>query len=487
MGRYAMLILVLMLAAAPACLAGEVSVEAEISAPADRVAVMLFIRQEMPDTGSADAALDAAWDRARQWLINNGFKPDQILVSPVSARLFGDEKHYLVRRITLVEPVDPAKSDAVSERLARLVDQAMARGLEPASRLLVLAVDQQGMWNRSGDAQGRFIFFLPRDPAKLVEQATRKAMDQLRGRIAMLSAAANLPALHQNELTITEPPLLESDLAGDRIGVSGASADAVLAAAKLTAKTSAGPADAVTLGIVGQGRIETDIDQAVVYTRLAAVNSSFQGAMDDLTEQSRQLQDRLKPIAKAQLSLEGIAFFSGYANGINVGGNMADGQLPGGVYRQARIQLMRLPDESLADFKIRVGNLLRIIRGGRIDRPYQPTVLALWGAAGDGPWRQKAMAEAVRDAQDRAGRHAATLGMKLGPIVDVEPAPEQEQSPMTMLLSQFLMTNPHPLQRESAGIMVRFGEQAILDVPLLVRFAVQPHDSPASNQYNPSP
>lgn len=487
MVRCAWLMLFVIPLIAAVCPAGSIAAEAEVSAPADRVAVMLFIRREVTETDSGAAAMDATWDRARQWLINNGFKPDQILVSPVLSQLFGDEKQYLMRRITLVEPIDPDKADATAERLARLVDQAMARGLEPASRLAVLAGDQRGMLYRQGQTAGQFIFFLPSHPSELVEQAALKAMEQLRQQAAMLAAATQLPAAHLLNLTIREPALLESDLAEGRMGVSGASADEVLAQVKITAEFPPESAAARTLETVGQGRIETDIEQAVLYTRLAAVNSSFQGALDDLAEQKRRLEEAIKPPAKSQLMLEGIAFFSGFANGINIGGNMAAGQVPGGAYREARFRMVREKDEGLADFRIRVENAIRAMRGGRIDRPYQPpAVLALWGVADENPWVQKAMAAAVRDARDRAARHADALGMTLGAILGVNPAPEQDQSPMAILLNQFLMDNPHPLQRESAGIMVRFGEKPILNVPLSVRFAVQMDDSPSSNQYNPT-
>ncbi|MCC7351923.1 MAG: SIMPL domain-containing protein [Phycisphaerales bacterium] len=483
MARMMALILMFLMAAAAVCRGGTVSAEAEISGPADRVAVMMFIRQETSENQSGEAALDAVWDRARQWLINNGYKPEQIMAGPVTRRLFNNEQQYLVRRITLVEPVDPAKADQVAEKLARLIDQAMARGLEPASRLMSLDADQQGMMFQSGGVAGQFVFFLPRDPAGLVEQAARKGMEQLRRQVGWLSAAASLPALHPVDLTIDEPAQLESDLSQGRIGINGDSADEVLARVKVTARLSAGPEVGQTLEIVGQGRVETDIGQAVLFTRLAAVNPSYQGAMDDLAEQARRLRDSIKDLPKAQLTIGGVALFSGYVNGINIGGNAADGQLPGGAYREARIKLVREAQEGEADFRIRVGNLVRVIRGDRVDRPYQPpAVLALWGAADEGAWMSKAMSAAVDDARQRAQRHAATLGLKLGAILDAGPASQPESSPMTMLLSQFLRDNPHPRQRESAGIMVRFGEKPVLNVPLAVRFAVEP-----ANQYNPTP
>ena len=228
------LALIALLGMVAVCLAGSISTEAEVCAPADRVAVMMFVRQEVSENQSGEAALDATWDRARQWLINNGFTPDRIVVGEAAVRLFSDEKQYLVRRITLVEPIDPQKADQSAEKLARLVDQAMARGLEPASRLTVLEADRQGMMYRSGEIAGQFVFFLPRDPAKLVEEATRKGMEQLRRQIELLSATASLPTLHQAHLSIEEPPLLDTDLADGRIGISGASADAVSAQVKVS-------------------------------------------------------------------------------------------------------------------------------------------------------------------------------------------------------------------------------------------------------------
>jgi len=459
------------------CQASSLTAQGHASAPCDRAVVMLFMRIEAHPDGSEQQQLENNWKEAKTWLNNFGVKDEQIVLRPVVARLFQDQKRYALKRLAITFKIDGDKGEEDLNTIAQLVDQASARGMYPVSQMMMLAAEPESVALPSpaiSDAANHFIFFVPADGKKLVEDAVRDAIAAVRKDSARLAGAAHVKPPKMKELHLDTTAFVPMDVASGQLGMASTTFGLVHAYIPVTADFEPyanTPAQAITVN--GSAHVSLPAQTGTIQARVSCPDASLQKALARIGDKTKQYDDIARANGAA-VEMGGIAFFSG-----NPGMGSAEpveGAVPAGVYRDIRMTLSRKDDEAEDVFRKRIEKLAMALHpaatpenGGNLnDNPYFQVT---WTAKDSDAQLAKLTEQAVTDATAHAQHSALLIPGKLGGILDldlsVNESPVQSIGPTGQ---NSFATLPAPADHLAA---VHLDDSPGLTVSVTARFAAE--------------